>query len=126
MSDLVKRLPDCMMPDGADPCRGFQDLMDEIERLREALRLAKDDALRLVDEIDRELDEIERLQACRHAHSHRCWSGGNYHEGFEEGFKAGQKAVIKNMRAWAGSRDKIMIGSVDNLLDAYTKDRGIE
>lgn len=30
-------LPDCMMPDGAEPCRGYGELRDEVERLRERL-----------------------------------------------------------------------------------------
>lgn len=35
-------LPDCMMPDGADPCKGYSELYAENERLRAALRLARD------------------------------------------------------------------------------------
>ena len=27
-------LPDCMMPDGADPCRAYKELLAEVERLR--------------------------------------------------------------------------------------------
>lgn len=27
-------LPDCMMPDGADPCKGYQELRSELDRLR--------------------------------------------------------------------------------------------
>jgi hypothetical protein len=30
-------LPDCMMPDGAEPCKGYMDMKDEVKRLREAL-----------------------------------------------------------------------------------------
>ena len=30
-------LPDCMMPDGADPCAAFTQQIEEIERLRAAL-----------------------------------------------------------------------------------------
>ena len=39
-------LPDCMMPDGADPCAGYHELQDnydkleaEVKRYREALEL---------------------------------------------------------------------------------------
>ncbi len=34
MSDL---LPECMAPDGAEPCKAFQQQHAEIERLRDAL-----------------------------------------------------------------------------------------
>lgn len=30
-------LPDCMMPDGADPCKGFHEERERCERLRDAL-----------------------------------------------------------------------------------------
>jgi DNA gyrase/topoisomerase IV subunit A len=51
-------LPDCMMPDGGDPCRGFQQLYAEharldaeIERLREALQECAGDLESYVDEL---------------------------------------------------------------------------
>jgi hypothetical protein len=31
-------LPDCMMPDGADPCRGYHELRAEVERLTAAYK----------------------------------------------------------------------------------------
>ena len=37
MSEL-EMLPTCMMPDGADPCKAYQALREENERLREALK----------------------------------------------------------------------------------------
>jgi len=60
MSDIVKRLPplkplpDCMMPDGAQPCIAFSNLEAEIERLR----AETDPYVQLRFEA-----EIERLQA---------------------------------------------------------------
>ena len=33
-------LPDCMMPDGAEPCIGYCELRDEVERLRAELAVA--------------------------------------------------------------------------------------
>jgi hypothetical protein len=36
-------LPDCMLPDGAEPCRGFLELQAENARLREALAECADD-----------------------------------------------------------------------------------
>lgn len=35
-------LPDCMMPDGGDPCEGFTQLRAEIERLREEVAMWKE------------------------------------------------------------------------------------
>lgn len=29
----MARLPDCMLPDGAEPCMGYQELAERIERL---------------------------------------------------------------------------------------------
>ena len=34
-------LPDCMMPDGAEPCIGYCELRDEVERLRAELAVAR-------------------------------------------------------------------------------------
>ena len=34
---MTEHLPDCMMPDGAEPCIGYRELRAEIERLRAAL-----------------------------------------------------------------------------------------
>ena len=31
-------LPDCMAPDGADPCKGYQELKAENDQLRDALK----------------------------------------------------------------------------------------
>jgi hypothetical protein len=42
-------LPDCMAPDGADPCKGFHEATDEIAKLREMLAMCANaigDALR--------------------------------------------------------------------------------
>ena len=36
-------LPDCMMPDGAEPCVGYAELRDEIEGLRTALTHANNE-----------------------------------------------------------------------------------
>lgn len=35
------KLPDCMMPDGAEPCCGAKDMTAEIERLTRELAAAK-------------------------------------------------------------------------------------
>jgi len=34
---MTEHLPDCMMPDGAEPCIGYRERRAEIERLRAAL-----------------------------------------------------------------------------------------
>jgi hypothetical protein len=54
-----------MMPDGAEPCKGFLALQDEIERLREALRLAREDAKQMIDHIDIELEWRGRSETKR-------------------------------------------------------------
>jgi chromosome segregation ATPase len=35
------KLPDCMMPDGAEPCKGYQELQAESEQLRRDLEIWK-------------------------------------------------------------------------------------
>ena len=39
-------LPDCMMPDGADPCRGYQELRERAERAEAELAALRQDARR--------------------------------------------------------------------------------
>jgi hypothetical protein len=53
MTDIVKPpLPDCMMPDGADPCRSFQWLQAENERLRAELAAERERCADLVEKYD--------------------------------------------------------------------------
>jgi len=64
MTDIVKRLPplkplpDCMMPDGAQPCIAFSNLEAEIERLNQTFALREKS---LQDEIKRLRDENKSL-----------------------------------------------------------------
>lgn len=51
----VVTLPDCMMPDGADPCRGYQELRERAERAE-----AERPLLQMRDEL---LAENEALRA---------------------------------------------------------------
>jgi len=59
---MTEHLPDCMMPDGAEPCIGYRELRAEIKRLREQLHYANgtcDLAMKHRDEAEA---EIERLR----------------------------------------------------------------
>jgi hypothetical protein len=50
-------LPNCMMPDGADPCGGYHELRAENERLKAALGPGATEAWKHLH------DEVERLEA---------------------------------------------------------------
>jgi phage shock protein A len=53
MSAIVKPpLPDCMMPDGADPCKAFQWLQAENERLLAELAAERERCADLVKKYD--------------------------------------------------------------------------
>lgn len=56
-------LPDCMMPDGADPCRGYHELRAEVERLQAALDI--ESAMVAFHQKNEQIKntEVERLKA---------------------------------------------------------------
>jgi hypothetical protein len=60
-------LPDCMMPDGADPCRGYHELRAENERLEAELTETKETCseLRLFDvaKIEQLAEAARKLRA---------------------------------------------------------------
>lgn len=58
-------LPDCMMPDGAEPCKGYGELRDEAERLVEMAAEQSTKIIRLQ----------LALQILRDWHSERGWDG---------------------------------------------------
>ena len=71
---MIDILPDCMMPDGADPCQGYHQLMDEIERLKKLYTTLYEEAADKVERLHEEAgmwhsradsyySEIERLRA---------------------------------------------------------------
>jgi DNA repair exonuclease SbcCD ATPase subunit len=78
-------LPDCMMPDGADPCRGYHELRAEIERL-------KDEVRGHLKAWDIERAEIERLQA---------------ESDISDGLLADAKAEIERLRA--ADKDRVTV-----------------
>jgi hypothetical protein len=67
MTDIVERLPplkplpDCMMPDGAQPCVAFSNLEAELERLQFENRAFALKEKSLQDEIKRLRDENKSL-----------------------------------------------------------------
>lgn len=54
-------LPDCMMPDGTDPCKGYQDLQDRIDTVVTAVRAATQELAELHG-VPRDQVAVKRLE----------------------------------------------------------------
>lgn len=53
LSEIKARLPDCMMPDGAEPCKGFLHLQERFAATEAANFRLADDALESANEVER-------------------------------------------------------------------------